>query len=243
MKEELRRLQSIKDFIRESIEKHNYLVDEEEALVKTRNILINFLRDEALSVSKLNKIDPRLMRGMIAELMCEFLFKFYLRENNLDKDNYVSNVMITKPDGSTTQLDAVCRINNTIFVIECKSLYGPLVFSNGEIKTKTIKMVPWKQNEGHIKALKHAVGDYKYVNVIYLFGLGIVKEDSRIGEHIIVNNGGLETIRKLSNSVNFQNPDIPNDFMNKIRQMRPTVDEENAHIEGLKKIRELITSN
>ena len=241
-KEELKRLQAIKEVIGSAIESHNYMVEPEDALVKTRNILINFLRDDALSVSKENNITPKLMRGMISELMCEYLFKFYMREQGIDEGNFISNVMISKEDGTTTQLDAVCIIDKSIFVIECKSLYGPLFISEGNIKTKTIKMTPWSQNEAHIRAMKKYVHDYKYINAIYLFGLGIVREDERLEEHIIINNGGLNTIRRLSEVPKYQNESISPDLISKLNNMRPSIEEEYRHIANIKKIRELINS-
>lgn len=245
----LQRLANIKNFIQESIDNNNYMVDSDEALIRVRNTLVNFLKDDALEVAKSNNIEPRLMRGMIAELMCEYLFRHYMEENDIDKKNYVSNIMIkNEATGRTTQLDSVCLIDKAVFVIECKSFYGPMVIKDGMIKTKTVTQEPWNQNYGHIKALERKFGKMKYINVIYLFGMGLIDEYvpqkglSGGEQHLLVNHGGLHTIHRLAKDpLNNQNS-IPRNFINDLHQMIPTVKEEYEHINNINKLREMIKS-
>lgn len=245
----LQRLGNIKKFIQESIEGNNYMIEPEESLIRTRNILVNFLKDDALSVAKSNNIEPRLMRGMISELMCEYLFKFYIEENGFNTENYISNVMLTNDEtGRTTQLDSICVIDKSVFVIECKSFYGPLSINNGVIKTKTIEQEPWKQNRGHIWALEKEFGKLNYINVVYLFGMGLIREYKPTrgkdgdNQHLLVNHGGLSTINKLSKDPMYKNKAIPSQMIPRLKQLIPTIEEEYAHIENINKLREMIRS-
>ena len=70
----------------------------------------------------------------------------------------------------------------------------------------------------------------------------IKREDERLEEHLIINNGGLNTIRRLSEVPKYQNESISPDLISKLNNMRPSIEEEYRHIANIKKIRELINS-
>lgn len=96
---------------------------------------------------------------------------------------FLRNVILTKKDGNTTEIDAILVHNKGIFVIEQKSsvfktfvgdidddewLWGKYdnldIFNDSEYHKYKMKN-PIKQNYGHIRALENTIGKYKYWNL------------------------------------------------------------------------------
>lgn len=150
-------------------------------------------------------LKPTLARGLIAEIMCKYVLKHWARENNRDC-RMLSNLLIPRVDGGTTQLDLLVISNDFAMSVECKSLYGRMSIKDGVIKTTRGTLTPWKQNYGHIMSLKPILSDYDlyFHNLVYLFSFGSITEyEPKPEEKLIVNVNSLKTLTSISTDTNF----------------------------------------
>lgn len=144
-------------------------------------------------------LKPALARGLIAEIMCTYVLKHWSNEKGL---NYkiLSNLLIPRMDGGTTQLDLVLITNDFAIVIECKSLYGRITINNGTVKTATATMEPWKQNMGHIMSLKEVLKDYNlyFHNMMYIFSFGSITEYTPVvDQELMVNVNSFDILNSI----------------------------------------------
>lgn len=102
------------------------------------------------------------VKGYIGEVLVNTQLK------KLDSDNYIllNDILLTKKDGKTTQVDHIVVSIFGIFVIETKNFQGWIFGSEKSqywtqviYKKKTKFFNPIKQNKGHVKAIIGLISD------------------------------------------------------------------------------------
>lgn len=193
-------------------------------------------------------------RGCVAEILLEYIFKVWLEDYHIP-GQVISNVMLpvyprTPERKETTQLDILCLTDKAVFICECKSYAGNKTTDGDVIITKDAELYPWKQNHGHIVALKN---NLTYVlqglvlpeiyNVVYFFADGKFTEWKQPDEDhdiLLVNYGCLATLNKIYNNITDDRQVLSRENINAMaeycRDLIPSVEEQADHILRLKKI-------
>lgn len=219
---------------------------------KGKNALIGVLMNSKDPILK--GVEPRLIRGAVCELMLQYSLEYFFSETNYNYGIFNNLLLFNNHYGSTTQLDSVVLTNNCILVIECKSLYGESIISNGIIWTKygktsdeVTKTTPWKQNMSHILTLKDELSNINsdfancfYVNMVFVFGVGrIIKYDSEVNKILAtVNQDNIFPIlnQEISKQrrVKISNQSLKSAF-NYLNKKNHNIEDEIQHIKNLEK--------
>ena len=226
------KLRKVKEIIKDFIKTDNFKKSAEESLQNARHHLWKLLQDDAYNIARENDIKPAYLRGMIAELMAEYIFCHAIGKDSTDSNAVYSNVMIPTGPNSHTQIDLVATYQDRIFVVECKSLYGNISITDNGVKTSSIELNPFKQNMNHVNHLRRLLGkQYTYIPVVYLFGVGKIKEDKRVNKDsiVMINNGALFTLKRLCCEYD-EKEKISQDVDDILRDMEPSIDDEVKHV-------------
>ena len=183
-------------------------------------------------------IKPYLVRGLLAEIMAKSIFTEWAKSKGIPY-LYKSNLLLPRVDGEgTTQIDGIFITNKFAAVVECKSYYGKLTIDNGIVRSGTNKATPWKQNYGHILALKRLLEDQVklyYHNILYLFSEGVILSYEKFpDEYLIVNRVAFSVLDDIIENSEFLT-DISEVEMSTISSIldkyEPTVEQEIEHID------------
>ena len=219
---------------------------------------LSVARDVCLSLLKGSSafndvgLEGRHARGCVAEVLLEKIMNIWLREYHIP-GIVVSNSMLkvyprTPSREETTQLDLVTVTDKIMLVCECKSYAGEKTTDGEIVKTKDMDLYPWKQNRGHITAIKNNLTNIGIIlpeiyNVVYFFAEGKFTEWQRPAESqdiLLVNYGCLSTLNKLYNNSRYKSDSLSADDLANIRNFLqstiPTVEEQADHILRLNKI-------
>lgn len=220
---------------------------DKEPILVVRDICLSLLKGSNIFTNL--GLSPRQGRGVIAEVMLEYVINGWLEANNLS-GNLVSNIMIPKnpdkPEEGTTQLDTVVLTNKVMLVCECKSYAGSKTTDGIVLKSKNVQSKPWSQNAKHIMALKKYIKSKIKVslpeiyNVVYVFAEGEFTrwtQPEPDNDIFLVNYGAFTSLNLLETSSDRSITDEErHSIVDLLRETIPDVEEQYEHIARLKKL-------
>lgn len=251
MKNKISEIENVTYLIKETLNRlYNASEDEQSKLLFYYEKCLSLLNNTKIFKTKFG-VEPYLVRGVLAELLCEVLAETFLAENDI-QGKVISNSLIDRfpkqPDKNvTTQLDVVIITDRGLFIIECKSLFGKLKTDGDYMISQNLEkqIFPWNQNQGHINSLLDNLQIHLNLsslhcnNIVFVFSIGKFVEWDEPRDpysYLLVPQGSLARLKTIYDSMEKYTSIDQNSIeriYNFLEERIPTAEEMEEHIQIL----------